>query len=83
MTGDSDQAPAEDTQDEPVLAMHDPSQSDRWDGLVAQLRADVLGQNTAVVDKAVRGRIAETGVVVEEEVVVALIAELAAEDQAG
>ncbi len=83
MTSDSDQASAEDTQDEPVLDMHDPSPSDRWDGLAAQLRADVLGQNTAVVDKAVRGRIAETGVVVEEEVVVALIAELSAEEQAG
>lgn len=69
------------TQDEPRLDLHETSDQERLDGLIAQLRADVRGQNAAVVDKAVRSRIAETGVPAEEEVILALIAELAADEQ--
>lgn len=71
------------TQDEPALAMHDATEGERLDGLVAQLRADVLGENVATVEKAVRGRIAETGLTVDEDVVARLIAELSAADTAG
>ncbi len=80
MSDTDDTTPAE-TQDEPRLDVHQTSDQERLDGLIAQLRADVAGQNAATVDKAVRGRLAETGVPAEEEVILALIAELAA-DQA-
>ena len=80
MSDTDDTTPAE-TQDEPRLDLHQTSDQERLDGLIAQLRADVAGQNAATVDKAVRGRLAETGVLAEEEVILALIAELAA-DQA-
>lgn len=78
-SGGGESAP---TQDEPRLELHDTSDQERLDGLIAQLRADVGGQNAATVDKAVRGRLAETGVPAEEEVILALIAELAADESA-
>lgn len=71
------------SQNEPRLDLHETSDQERLDGLIAQLRADVRGQNAATVEKAVRSRLAETGVPAREEVVLALIAELADEESAG
>lgn len=69
-------AGAENTQDEPRLEMHATTQQERLDGIVAQLRADVQGENTATVDKAVRTRLAETGVAADEDTITRLVAEL-------
>jgi len=66
------------TQDEPRLDIHETSEQERLDGLVAQLRADVTGESPAVVEQAVRRRFEETGVAADESRIRELIAELVA-----
>ena len=44
----------DETQDEPVLDQNTATEQERLDGLIAQLRADVTGEDTATVEAAVR-----------------------------
>lgn len=74
--GEPGAAGTQNTQDEPRLEMHATTEQERLDGVVAQLRADVQGENTATVDKAVRTRLAETGVAADEDTIARLVAEL-------
>ncbi len=76
MSGIGEPAAAGNTQDEPRLELHETTAQERLDGIVAQLRADVQGENAATVDKAVRTRLAETGVAADENAIARLVAEL-------
>lgn len=67
---------SEETQDEPALDQNAASDQDKLDGLVAQLRADVAGQNAVTVEQAVRRRLDDTGLALDEERIAALVAEL-------
>ncbi|WP_431802867.1 hypothetical protein [Microbacterium sp. bgisy203] len=67
---------SEGTQDEPALDQNAASDQDKLDGLVAQLRADVAGENAATVEQAVRRRLDDTGIALGEERIAALVAEL-------
>lgn len=67
----------DETQDEPVLDQNTAAEQERLDGLIAQLRADVTGEDTATVETAVRRRLSDTGVEADEDLVRRLVAELA------
>lgn len=66
----------DETQDEPALAQNSPSEDERVAGLLAQLRADLSGEDAATVDAAVRRRLADTGIVVDDEVVRGWVADI-------
>ena len=68
---------SEETQDEPVLDQHETTEQERLDGVIAQLRADVAGEDAAVVETAVRRRLDDTGIAAEEGLIARLVAELA------
>ena len=67
----------DETQDEPVLDQNTATEQERLDGLIAQLRADVTGEDIATVEAAVRRRLSDTGVEADEDLVRRLVAELA------
>lgn len=67
----------DETQDEPVLDQNTAAEQERLDGLTAQLRADVTGEDTATVETAVRRRLSDTGIEADEALVRRLVAELA------
>ena len=64
-------------QDEPVLDQNTAAEQERLDGLIAQLRADVTGEDTATVETAVRRRLSDTGIEADEALVRRLVADLA------
>ncbi|MBF9337478.1 hypothetical protein [Microbacterium lacticum] len=68
---------SEETQDEPALDQHETTEQERLDGVIAQLRADVAGEDAAVVETAVRRRLDDTGIAAEEGLIARLVAELA------
>ena len=68
---------SEETQDEPDLDQHETTEQERLDGVIAQLRADVAGEDAAVVETAVRRRLDDTGIAAEEGLIARLVAELA------
>ena len=41
---------SEETQDEPALDQHETTEQERLDGVIAQLRAHVAGEGSAVVE---------------------------------
>lgn len=67
----------DETQDEPVLDQNTATEQERLDGLIAQLRADVTGEDTATVEAAVRRRLSDTGIEADEALVRRLVADLA------
>lgn len=67
---------SEPTQDGPSLAQNATSPQERLDGLVAQLRADVAGADATTVEKAVRARLADTGIALDEPAIARLVADL-------
>jgi len=66
------------TQDGPVLAQNDPTELERLDGIVVQTRADLAGEDVAVVEKSLRRRLDDAGIVLEEEEIEALARDLSA-----
>lgn len=68
----------EETQDSPALAQNETTGDERLRGLVAQLRADVSGEDVATVETAVRRRLGDTGIEADEDLVRRLIEELSA-----
>lgn len=66
----------EETQDEPALAQNDATEQERLAGLVAQLRADLIGEDAATVEVGVRRRLEDTGIDADEELVARLVAEI-------
>ncbi|MBN9178094.1 MAG: hypothetical protein J0I43_12115 [Microbacterium sp.] len=69
---------AEDTQDEPVLEQNTASEQERLDGLVAQMRADVQGEDAATVEQALRHRLTDIGMTLDESEIAQLVADLTA-----
>ncbi|WP_314855343.1 hypothetical protein [uncultured Microbacterium sp.] len=67
----------DETQEEPVLDQNTAAEQERLDGLIAQLRADVTGEDTATVETAVRRRLSDTGIEADEALVRRLVADLA------
>ncbi|GAD33796.1 DNA-binding protein [Microbacterium sp. TS-1] len=85
-TGGDVTPPKEDTpvsppgvQDGPALSMHDTTEQERLDGLVAQLRADLPGENRATVEKYVRQRVSEVGLNVGDDEIARIVDDLAAD----
>lgn len=72
MTGET----SGETQDGPALAQNDASDDERRAGLEAQLRADLSGQDAPTVEAAVRRRLADTGIAVDEDLVRRWVAEI-------
>ena len=69
---------AEDTQDEPVLDQNTASEQERLDGLVAQMHTDVKGEDGATVEQALRHRLTDIGMTLDESEIARLVAELSA-----
>lgn len=65
--------------DGPALAMHETDDGERLDGLIAQLRADLPGENAAVIEHAVRQRLDQIGLALDEARIAEIVADLAAE----
>lgn len=63
-------------QDGPALAMHETDEAKRLDGLIAQLRADLNGENAAVVEHAVRRRLDQVGLALDESRIAEIVADL-------
>ncbi|OWP22019.1 hypothetical protein CBF90_09505 [Microbacterium sp. AISO3] len=59
--------------------MHDTTEQERLDGLVAQLRADLPGENRATVEKYVRQRVSEVGLNVGDDEIARIVDDLAAD----
>ncbi|RAZ33483.1 hypothetical protein DO944_08955 [Microbacterium sp. SMR1] len=59
--------------------MHDTTEQERLDGLVAQLRADLPGENRATVEKYVRQRVSEVGLSVGDDEIARIVDDLAAD----
>lgn len=64
------------TQDEPVLEQNAATDQERLDGLSAQLRADLAGEDAATIEQAVRHRLADTGIPADESLIALLISEI-------
>lgn len=69
---------AEDTQDEPVLDQNTASEQERLDGLVAQMHTDVKGEDAATVEQALRHRLTDIGMTLDESEIARLVVELSA-----
>lgn len=65
-------------QDGPALAMHTTDDAGRLEGLIAQLRADVAGENAATVEQAVRRRLDEVGLSLDGAEIDRVVTELTA-----
>ena len=63
-------------QDGPALAMHETDDRERLDGLVAQLRADLAGENRATVEHGVRQRLSQVGLNLDDDEFERIVAEL-------
>lgn len=63
---------------EPVMDVHTSTDDERIDGVLRQVQADVTGQNAATVEHALRGRLRETGLALDEERIAQLVAEFSA-----
>ncbi|OYC96268.1 hypothetical protein CI089_15105 [Microbacterium sp. Yaish 1] len=57
--------------------MHDTTEQERLDGLVAQLRADLPGENRATVEQYVRQRISQVGLSVDDDEIARIVDDLA------
>lgn len=64
------------TQDGPALDQNVASEKERLDGLVEQVRADVAGEDAAIVEQALRRRLTDTGIEVDDERVRVLVQEI-------
>lgn len=67
----------EPTQDEPVLEQNAATEQERLDGLSAQLRADLAGEDAETIEQAVRHRLADSGIPADEAFIALLISEIA------
>ncbi|CAN7399552.1 hypothetical protein LJR045_002479 [Microbacterium sp. LjRoot45] len=65
------------TQDAPALDQNLPTDMERLDGVVQQVRADVGGEDVAIVEKSLRRRLTDTGIVVADDEVSALARDIA------
>lgn len=63
-------------QDGPALSMHTTDDDERLDGLLAQMKADLTGQNAATIEHALRRRLDETGLTIDDAEVDRIVAEL-------
>jgi len=66
----------EPTQDGPALAQNAASDQDRLDGLVAQMHADLTGADAATVEQALRHRLTDIGLDLDEGEIQALVARI-------
>ncbi len=65
------------TQDGPALDQNVATDMERLDGVVQQVRADVGGEDVAIIEKSLRSRLADTGIVVADDEVSALARDIA------
>lgn len=66
----------EETQDEPVLDQHETTEAERREGLVAQMRADLSAESPAVIEQALRHRLADIGMTLDDAEIARLAAEI-------
>lgn len=66
------------TQDEPALAQNATTDEERLDGLIAQLHADLAGHDAALVEKALRSRLSDAGITLDEGAFADVVARIAA-----
>lgn len=71
------------TQDEPRLDQNDTTDLERLDGIVAQTRADLAGQDAASIEKALRGRLSDAQIPLDDDEIVALARDIAGGADAG
>lgn len=64
------------TQDEPALAQNATNDAERLAGLLDQVRADMRGQDAATVERDLRDRLRDSGIVVDEDLVQTLVDEI-------
>lgn len=69
---------SEPTQDEPALDQHVATEQDKLDGLVAQMHADLAGADTETVERALRHRLADIGIDLDEERIGTLVQQISA-----
>lgn len=70
----------EGAQDGPALSMHTTDDTERLDGLLAQVRADLAGQNPSTVEHGLRQRLSQVGLQLDDDEVARLVDELAGTD---
>ncbi len=66
-------------QDGPALSMHTTDDTERLDGLLAQVRADLAGQNPATVEHGLRQRLSQVGLELDDDEVARFVEEHAGE----
>ncbi|RLK52790.1 hypothetical protein [Microbacterium telephonicum] len=65
------------TQDEPAQEQNVATDAERLDGILAQTRADVGGEDTSVVATALRRRLDDVGLDIDAAEIDRLVAEIA------
>lgn len=65
-------------QTEPVMDQHSTTDAEKLDGLVAQMHADLAGEDPATVEQALRHRLDDTGLEVDASAIADLVARISA-----
>jgi hypothetical protein len=65
------------TQDEPALAQNATTDQERLDGLVAQMHADLAGEDAEVVEQALRHRLDDIGLALDADEIAGVVARVA------
>ena len=68
-------------QSRPAMSENNASASEKLDGLVEQMRADLAGEPIATVEHAVRGRVAQAGLDVSDADIAALSRRIASDTE--
>ena len=68
---------SESIQDEPALDQNAASDDEKLDGLVAQMHADLAGEDEAVIEQALRHRLTDIGLTLEEAEIASHVARIA------
>ncbi|KZE88712.1 hypothetical protein [Microbacterium sp. TNHR37B] len=64
-------------QTEPALAQNETTEDERLDGVVVQTRADLGGQDAATIEQALRSRLNDAGISMDDDEIAALARDLA------
>lgn len=69
---------SESTQDESALDQNVASEQDKLDGLIAQMHADLSGEDAATVEQALRHRLTDIGIALDDAQIADLVAKVSA-----
>jgi hypothetical protein len=62
---------------EPALAQNETTENERLDGVVVQTRADLGGQDAETIEQALRSRLSDVGIAMDDDEIAALARDLA------